>query len=162
MLNGYYSPKIDDQSWGRIFIDWIELKLQDVNIVGDGHYTWLMRNCESAHVYAPTPEPKKARGQDPSEEFGFGKLTKQQKEDNKALRSVRGGMESPFGWMKKNWAEMREPWAEEWDYHRATVFMLAGIHRYNRELVLVEREANGDDINEADWAERETDDSESE
>lgn len=139
-INGGYSPKVDDREWTRIKRDTMEELFGDSNIVGDGHFRWAQQHLEHPAFFAPLPNPR--GGGDESEDDENSdhadddamdvdevptKLTQMQKKDNKNLRAVRGGVESPFGLLKREWKTLGGVWLDTEEEQRQFVFIAAAI-----------------------------------
>ncbi len=115
-LNGYYSPKTDDNGWCQSHREELEQTFADANIVGDGHFSWARDNLTQAHFYAPVNANEA--------------VTKQAKKNNLELRKVRGPIEGIFGWMKSNFQQMAQSWQEGEEQQRFMVFLLAAVYTY--------------------------------
>jgi len=139
-INGGYSPKVDDREWTRIKRDTMEELFGDSNIVGDGHFRWAQQHLEHPAFFAPLPNPR--GGGDESEDDENSdhadddamdvdevptKLTQMQKKDNRNLRAVRGGVESPFGLLKREWKTLGGVWLDTEEEQRQFVFIAAAI-----------------------------------
>ena len=139
-INGPYSPKIDDREWCRIKRDNLEQVFGEANIVGDGHFQWAQQHLAHPRFFAPHPNPR-GKGGDDDGASGEGdgdeddmdvddvptKLTKIQKQDNKNVRAVRGGVESPFGLLKREWETLGGVWLDSVEEQREFVFIATAI-----------------------------------
>lgn len=123
----------------------MEEAFDDANVVGDGHYTWAMKNFKDAHFYAPLPEPGEET------EGRLRQLTQQQKKNNHELRRIRADVEAPFGWMKTTFYLLNHPFRESKQAQDYLVYFAASVwNRRRRETLDRQREEEEEEEEEDD------------
>lgn len=122
---GGYSPKVYDGTWLELHKEWIEENLQGGNVLADTHFGWGTKNIVNPIFLTPVPKPSKKRKRD---EEDIAVLTTQQVRWNRAVRSARARVESPFGIFQSLFRALENPWPEDKSQLEYLVFIAAGIH----------------------------------
>ncbi len=130
-LRGGYTPKLDDNGFCQLFEEVIADNFEGANIVGDGHFTWAQEHFEGVHVFAPVSLSKGEPEVDEGE--GVGRLTKQQNENNKNLRTIRAAVESIFGWAKLNFEQLAKAWQEGDRQQKYMVWIACGVYNFQKD-----------------------------
>ena len=93
---GGYSPKIHDGQWLQVNKDQFGEIFKGGVVAGDCHYKWGVEGFKYIKFRVPFEEPKGKRKRGGADGEGLAQLTKDQNSYNKAIRRVRGRVESPF------------------------------------------------------------------
>ena len=125
-LWGGYSSKIYDGHFLEIQRDWIEENLAGAKIIADQYFDCGRTYLKNVTFLVPIKKPsKRKRGEDLKD---LKQLTKEQQTRNKAIRSVRARVESPFGWIKTYFQALNSPWYSDPALLDCVVWLTIGIH----------------------------------
>ena len=110
---GGYSPKIHDGNWLELFKEWFATRLEGATVIGDQHFEWGKHHLKGKVTFhTPFKEPPKPTKQQMKTGKEIKLLTKEQQQYNEHVRETRGRIEDVFGWLKRTFACLGDPWPE--------------------------------------------------
>lgn len=112
---GGYPPKQYDGDFLREHKKEIRLAFAGATVIADNHFSvgkTIFDNVTFLTNYPESSVGNKRKADDLDEEDVGDGLTKEKRSFNNDHRHARARVESPFGWMKRKFGALAEPWAE--------------------------------------------------
>ncbi len=122
---GGYSPKMHDGEFLQLKKHYMEKRLIDAVIIGDGHYTKGNKIFKRLKFQTPIKKPGAGRpAKDKTKETPKKKLSPAQRKYNNEQKHLRAHVESPFGWIKSTFSALNKPWQEDDDQLTGRTFSI--------------------------------------